>query len=235
MTSDHSWHLVVPVKGGNGAKSRLQPPVGVDRAELALAFAADCLAAVVSGMPPGRVFVVTSHPRAAALATGLGVRVVADPGGGLDAAVAAGRDAALTSGAPLASADSVAPTAKSADASNPEARKDGAAVAVLLGDLPALRPEDLTQALTAAAAYPIAFVPDADGTGTVLLTATDGRQLEPRFGEGSAARHKAAGHTRLDLELPRLRTDVDDSGDLEHALALGVGPATATILARRAH
>ncbi|NNM45656.1 2-phospho-L-lactate guanylyltransferase [Knoellia koreensis] len=229
MTSDQPWHLVVPVKGGNGAKSRLQPPEGVDRAALALAFAADCLAAVVSGMPRGRVFVVTSHPDAVALAAGLGARVVADPGGGLNAAVAAGRDAALASGAPLASASTVAIATTHADASSP------VPVAFLLGDLPALRPGDLTEALPAAAAYPLAFVPDADGTGTVLLTATDGRQLEPRFGEGSAARHEAAGHTRLDLDLPRLRTDVDDSGDLEHALALGVGPATAAILARRAH
>jgi 2-phospho-L-lactate guanylyltransferase len=233
MTSDQSWHLVVPVKGGNGAKSRLQPPVGVDRAELALAFAADCLAAVVSGMPPGRVFVVTSHPRAAALATGLGARVVPDPGAGLNAAVAAGRDAALASPGPVASASTVATATTHADASKRADASNPVPVAVLLGDLPALRPEDLTEALTAAAAYPLAFVPDADGTGTVLLTATDGARLEPRFGDGSAARHEAAGHTRLDLDLPRLRTDVDDSAALEQALALGVGPATATTLARR--
>jgi 2-phospho-L-lactate guanylyltransferase len=72
-------------------------------------------------------------------------------------------------------------------------------------------------------------VPDAQGTGTVLLTSLTG-QLEPAFGPGSAARHAAAGHHRLDLALPRLRTDVDDDRSLAAALELGVGPATLGVL-----
>lgn len=206
MTTPLDWHVVVPVKGGAGAKSRLHPPPGVAREELALALATDCLTAVCSGMPPGRVLVVTSDERVRTVARGLGTVVVADPGAGLDGAVLAGRDHAL--------------------AGSPDAP-----VAVLLGDLPALDVGDLVTALGAAAAYPMAVVPDASGTGTVLLTARRGRDLVPAFGAGSAARHEAAGHHRLELDLPRLRTDVDDDRALRAALALGVGPATRGVLA----
>jgi 2-phospho-L-lactate guanylyltransferase len=110
----------------------------------------------------------------------------------------------------------------------------GASVAVLLGDLPALRAEDLTAALGAAAAYPLAVVPDAAGDGTVLLTALAGADLTPAFGGGSAARHQAGGHHRLDLDLPRLRTDVDDDAALRAVVALGVGAATRRALEQTA-
>ena len=203
------WHLVVPVKGGAAAKSRLHPPAGVSRAELAFAIARDCLTAACRGMPPGRVHVVTSDPAVAAEAQSLGAWVVSDPGGGLNAAVSAGLDAL---------------------SSVPRTGRHG--VAVLLGDLPALVGDDLVAALAAAAAYDRAVVPDADGTGTVLLTARSGA-LVPSFGVGSAGRHAAAGHRRLDLDRPRLRTDVDDDRSLEVAAALGLGSATAACLAGR--
>lgn len=203
------WRLVVPVKGGAGAKSRLHPPVGVAREDLALALATDCLTACCAGMPPAHVIVVTSDPRVAGVARRLGTVVVADPGAGLNAAVEAGRDHALA-GSP------------------------GAPVAALLGDLPSLRPADLVAALTAAAAYPLAVVPDLAGEGSSLLTAVDGAGLRPRFGEGSAAAHVAGGHHRLELNLPRLRTDVDDDTALAAAVAIGVGVATAAVLAGNA-
>jgi 2-phospho-L-lactate guanylyltransferase len=209
MTSSPDWHLVVPVKGGATAKSRLHPPVGVGREDLALALATDCLTACCAGMPPARVLVVTSDCRVRLAAEGLGARVVADPGTGLNAAVAAGRDHVL-------------------------ADRPGQPVAVLLGDLPALLAADLTAALGAAAAYPLAVVPDAAGDGTVLLTALRGEALTPSFGTGSSSRHVAAGHHRLELDLPRLRTDVDDDDALQSVLALGVGPATRGVLERAA-
>ena len=201
-----AWYLVVPVKGGATAKSRLHPPPGVGREDLALALATDCLTACCAGMPPAHVVVVTSDPRVAEVAHGLGAVVVADPGAGLNAAVRAGRDHALGT-------SRVGP------------------VAALLGDLPALRPDDLLTALAAAAAHPLAVVPDAAGEGTSLLTATNGGDLHPRFGTGSAAAHVTGGHVRLDLDLPRLRTDVDDDSALTVAVGLGVGPATRAVLA----
>lgn len=216
------WRLVVPIKGGAGAKSRLHPPPGVSRASLACAIARDCLAAACSGMPRGRVHVVTADPDTAVLAQRLGAAVVPDPRLGLNAAVAVGIAAA-------AGAARAAQAAQGLSLQNDSAGS-GAAIAVLLGDLPALLPEDLVAALSAAAGFERAVVPDADGTGTVLLTARRGA-LEPAFGAGSAERHVRAGHARLDLDLPRLRTDVDDDLSLTRAGALGLGPATSACLA----
>ncbi len=103
-------------------------------------------------------------------------------------------------------------------------------IAALVGDLPALRPDDLADALSAAAAHPHAFVADHQGTGTTLLTSLPGRPLSPAFGAGSADRH---AHTarRLDAS-PGLRCDVDTAADLKAAAALGLGPATRTELQR---
>ena len=81
--------------------------------------------------------------------------------------------------------------------------------AVLLGDIPTLRPKDLIEALSACAVHPRALVPDASGTGTVLLSALSPQDLHPRFGADSAREH-ARDCVRLDLDLPALRTDVDD-------------------------
>jgi 2-phospho-L-lactate guanylyltransferase len=103
-------------------------------------------------------------------------------------------------------------------------------VVALVGDLPALRPDELATALAAAAAHPRSFVPDAEGTGTTLLAARAGIALEPAFGPGSAARHGSAA-VALDAG-PGLRRDVDTAADLRAAAAVGLGPATAAELGR---
>lgn len=200
-----SWRLVVPVKLAEVAKSRLVPPVPVSRPDLARAMARDTLEAVCGALEPGAVLTVTSDPAAAAAARGLGAAVLADPGDGLNAAVRAGAAAWLSNGP--------------------------GPVGILLGDLPALQPADLLAALAACGQHDRAVVPDAGGTGTVLLTALDGAGLRPRFGPASAARH-AESATRLDLDLPRLRTDVDDAASLAAVAHLGVGRHTAAALAR---
>jgi 2-phospho-L-lactate guanylyltransferase len=102
-------------------------------------------------------------------------------------------------------------------------------VAALVGDLPALRSDELATALAAAASQARSFVPDAAGTGTTLLAATPGTPLGPQFGLGSAARHGAGGAV-LDAG-PSLRHDVDTADDLRAAAEIGVGPATAEVLA----
>jgi 2-phospho-L-lactate guanylyltransferase len=102
-------------------------------------------------------------------------------------------------------------------------------IAALLGDLPALRPDELRAALTAAAGHPRSFVADATGTGTTLLAVTPGTALEPQFGPGSAARHLATA-AFLDAG-PGLRQDVDTAEDLRQAAIVGLGPATAAALA----
>ena len=127
--------------------------------------------------------------------------VVDDPGGGLNAAIRAG--VALAS----------------------------LPAAVLLGDLPALRPDDLGAALALAQMHPLGFVADADGTGTTLLTGLVA--FTPRFGAGSAALHEADGHVRLDVPVgSTLRRDVDVPSDLAAVARLGAGPRTTAALTR---
>lgn len=102
-------------------------------------------------------------------------------------------------------------------------------IAALVGDLPALRADELGSALLAASELGNAFVADAAGTGTTMLTAAPGSELRPGFGPGSAARH-ARHATALDTAAG-LRTDVDTAEDLAAATALGLGPNTADALA----
>ena len=208
------WRLVIPVKHAETAKSRLRPPAPLGRPELARAVALDTLEAACAALSPEQVTVVTSDPVTAAAARRLGAAVVADPGRGLDDAVSAGwageiADAAAASGPP-----------------------GEVAWAALLGDLPALRAIDLRRALDTCAAYPAAVVPDASGTGTVLLTSTVAPPT-PRFGPGSAARH-AQSAVLLPLALPRLRRDVDVASELAEAVELGVGRHTLLALGQRA-
>lgn len=193
------WAVVVPVKGGPFAKSRLRLP-REERAALADAFARDTVAALAAGMPGAPVLVVTSDAEVGRWVVGSGHAVVADPGTGLDAAVATGVGAAHAAGATR--------------------------VAVVLGDHPALRAEEVRAALAAAGAHPASVVPDVDEEGTALLTlpASDVGAVHTAFGRGSAGAHERLGHVRLELDLPGLRVDVDDAASLAAAVRLGLGP-----------
>jgi 2-phospho-L-lactate guanylyltransferase len=152
-----------------------------------------------------RVVLVTADELTAAEWRDRGVTIVRDRGEGLNAAIALG----LT----------MTPA--------------GSHVAALLGDLPALVPRELEEALDAAGQHAHSIVPDADGSGTVLRAAVgQPGHFTPRFGPGSAARHAADGAIRLELDLPRLRTDVDDLVSLVRVLQLGVGPSTEAALDR---
>jgi 2-phospho-L-lactate guanylyltransferase len=130
----------------------------------------------------------------------LGATVIADDGEGLGAAVAAG----------LRSAGE-------------------GAVAVLLGDLPALRAEELAAALDVATRHPRALVADADGVGSVLVTALPGVGHRPAFGGASRAAHLAAGYAELDIPTASgLRRDVDTAEQLGALAAAGrLRPRTA--------
>ena len=111
------------------------------------------------------------------------------------------------------------------------AHRPGTAVAVLVGDLPAVRAEDLDLALGLAAAHDRSFVSDAAGTGTTLLCAREDARLAPSFGPRSRAAHRASGAVELEHpQLARLRCDVDTTVDLWYAQALGVGEATRAVL-----
>lgn len=198
------WRVIVPVKGQLTAKTRLHPRAGVARADLAHAIALDTLVAVMACLPADHLVVVTSDELTATFVRHHGAAAVADPGEGLNPAVRAGIEYAqeLLGAGPTA---------------------------VLLGDLPALRAQDLAVALGQCSRHPRAFVPDASGAGTVLLSALSPQDLVPRFGPSSAHEHGRES-VRLDLDLPALRSDVDDEAGLHRALAIGVGRHTAAVL-----
>jgi 2-phospho-L-lactate/phosphoenolpyruvate guanylyltransferase len=206
-----TWSLVVPVKVLARAKSRLAVLAGPHREALALAMAADTVAAVLACPEVGRVIAVTDDATAAEVLAGLGALVTADtPGRGLSPALRHGA-AAAAAGWP------------------------GSGIGALAADLPALRPAELSLALRAAERWEHAFVPDAAGSGTTLYTARPGARFSPRFGPGSAARHRAAGAAEVSLPgLASLRRDVDQPPDLNAAADLGVGPRTAAVAARLA-
>ncbi len=205
MDTGPRWHLVIPVKGGLRANTRLRAPAGVSHAALSCALALDTALAAAATVTPTNVLLVTSDAPIADQVAAAGIRVLPDPGLGLNRAVRAGLDHLHRAGVE-------GPTG------------------VLLGDLPALRAADLGQALTACGAHERAFVPDLAGTGTVLLTGATPGALDPCFGQASAARHTRAGHQRLDLDLPGLRTDVDDERSLAAVVGLGAGPHTTRLL-----
>ncbi|GAA4108923.1 2-phospho-L-lactate guanylyltransferase [Knoellia locipacati] len=202
---DPGWHVVIPVKGGPTAKSRLRH--SLDDGAVVAAVAHDTLDVAGQVVGPARVVVVTSEPSETAYARSSGHLVVADPGTGLDDACAAGVAAAHAAGA--------------------------VRVAVLLGDHPALRPAELESTLRAGELHPTFFVADADGTGTALVGATGGHSPTLAFGPGSAARHRDLGHAPLEVDAPGLRHDVDDEESLRWALAhLTLGPRTRAALER---
>ena len=189
------WTVVIPFKGGEGAKSRFAETAGIDRRQLSLAFLTDTLRAVRCARSMERVLVVTAEAGLSDVLGDLVDSVVPDPGMGLNAAVAAGASAARE-------------------------RWPESFVAVLVGDLPALLADDLDDALrlavdAAKGGHPYAFVPDHDGTGTTAIMAAPGAAVASRFGADSRLRHAEAGFRELAVPAgSTLRLDID------HALAL---------------
>ncbi|MFD4644329.1 2-phospho-L-lactate guanylyltransferase [Lentzea sp. NPDC058436] len=196
--------LLVPVKTLDRAKTRLTSATGgdpVSHAALALALALDTVTAALNTPGVRRVATITSDPAVAAEMAALGVESVPEP-------AEPGLNEALRHGAR---------TLRSSR------------VGALQADLPALRSDELQAALEASAGRR-AFVPDRQGTGTTLLLAAPGAELDPRFGVGSAGHHRLSGAVALLGPWPSLRCDVDTEEDLRLANALGLGAHTANAL-----
>src|SRR5215470_575900 len=79
-----SWTVLLPVKVLARAKSRLAVLAGERRRDLALALAADTVAAVLACPEVARVLVVTSDPVAGPLLAALGAVIIPDEPAGLD-------------------------------------------------------------------------------------------------------------------------------------------------------
>ncbi|MEV0270930.1 2-phospho-L-lactate guanylyltransferase [Hamadaea sp. NPDC050747] len=187
------WSLLVPLKALPRAKSRLRgAPAEVGHDRLVVALALSTVRAAQRADGVDEVVVVTGDERLRRELTPFGVRF-ADDAGSLNGSLAAAADA-LT----------------------------GRSVAALTGDVPALRPVELAEALALATVR--SFVPDLPGDGTVLLAAPAGERLRPEFGPDSAAAHARSGAKRLDGAWPTLRRDVDTAADLAEAVRLGWVP-----------
>ncbi|MES2093068.1 MAG: 2-phospho-L-lactate guanylyltransferase [Actinomycetota bacterium] len=200
------WVVVVPVKGTARAKSRFGAG---DNSAMALAMAVDTVSAAMDAEGVAGVLVVTTA-EASADFDELGAFVIVQEAVGLGAAIELG-------------------IATAAEMAEP-----GCGIAVLLGDLPALTPRELGEALRSARAYPRGMVADAAGDGTTLITASSGITHTPAFGPGSSAAHRIAGYMPLEASSSSgIRNDVDSAEGLA-SLVGRLGTRTALLLAERA-
>ena len=198
------WTVIIPVKAWALAKARL----GVSnerRVELARAFSLDVLHCVVDTPQVGQIIVVTAEPELEARARTAGALILNDrpllSGDSLNDAIRLGRSWALVN----------APAEP---------------IVVIPGDLPSLTPGALAEALEMMADCETSFVPDAEDSGTTLLSAATPQLLRPLYGAASGRRHCAHGSPPIMNVDPRVRRDVDTMFDLACALQLGVGEET---------
>ncbi len=197
--------LVIAVKRLSAAKTRLSPVFsGAGRESVVLAMLVDTITAASAVGALRSVTVVTPDHGAADAARRLGARVLADP-------TPEGHEDPLNNA--IAAAEAVV-------------RSHTPNVVVLQGDLPALQPQELAEAIAAARGHRRSFVGDRHGTGTAALFAF-GVGLDPHFGPDSAQRHRHSGAVELTGTWPGLRCDIDTPEDLLVARRLGIGAATA--------
>jgi 2-phospho-L-lactate guanylyltransferase len=191
------------MKAWDHAKSRLHVDPATRRA-LAEAVARDTLAAVLSCADVGEVVVVTRGDLVVDHVRSAGAYIIQEP------------------------ADRPIDTLGSAIRHGiawAEAHRPCAPLAVVPSDLPALTPDALGELLAVARAHPFAFVPDANGDGTTILTIRTPDLMHAGYGPGSAERHRGYGAHEL-AAAEALRQDVDTLADLVAAERLGVGPHT---------
>ncbi|HSO30793.1 MAG TPA: 2-phospho-L-lactate guanylyltransferase [Candidatus Sulfomarinibacteraceae bacterium] len=201
-----TWALI-PLRGLEDAKTRLGAELDPEeRYELVVEMATRTLAAARGAEGLAGTVLVTADPAAARLAEGFGARTIVQRLPGLNAALREARAVALDHGA--------------------------AAILVLPIDLPAVSATAIEAVLAAAFEHlapdrPVVLaVPDRHGTGTNLLFVSPPGTIEPAFGEGSFATHRAAteaaGAVFVRLEGP-LTLDLDTGADLLAAEAAGAG------------
>lgn len=212
-TAPVSCVVVVPVKPPSFGKSRLVGMTDEHRRELAEAFALDTVQAARSTPGVEAVLVVTDDFRLAAAMRAPGCAVMPD-----------GASDDLNATLVQAAAEVVR-------------RWPQAVPVALCADLPALRPTELAEVLTAVVQHVAkgraVFVRDRAGVGTTLYAAAADR-FAPSFGLDSAAKHMEAGAVEVGADASSVRMDVDDLADLGAALVAGVGPHTSRASGRRA-
>jgi 2-phospho-L-lactate/phosphoenolpyruvate guanylyltransferase len=206
--------LIIAVKRLAAAKTRLAPVFSAaTRERVVLAMLVDTLRAAAKVASLRGITVVTPDDAAADAARELGAAVLADP---------TPEDHCDPLNNAISAAEAVITSAPGAPPN----------IVVLQGDLPALQPQELGEAVTAARAHSRSFVTDRHGTGTAALFAF-GTALRPAFGPDSAQRHRHSGAVELTGPWPGLRCDIDTADDLRAALRLGVGAATSLAVGRK--
>ena len=182
---------LLPVKPLHAAKQRLAEHLDDDaRLRLARALLTDALERC-KRTPWLRWWVITSDSEVEREALQRGLGVVADPGEGLNRALADGIDAALAAGA--------------------------TSVSILPVDVPLATPEDVRDLVDTGATSDVVLATSRVDGGTNGLYLSPPDALTPHFGAGSlrshAAEAEAAGLRCSILDLPRLALDVDTIED----------------------
>jgi 2-phospho-L-lactate guanylyltransferase len=191
--------IVVPFRGIAG-KQRLTGLSEQAHGALVLAMLGDVLAATTA---VGRTVVVTDDDDGRRVSNDAGAEVVADPGDGQGAAVAAALGGF-----------------------------DSGAVLVVNADVPCVVPYDLRSLLAATPIGGIALVASEDGrTNALSLPGPD--LFEPLYGPRSAKRFRRAaqdlGIEAVAAAIPNLSDDVDTRADLDR-VQLRAGPRTQAAL-----
>jgi 2-phospho-L-lactate/phosphoenolpyruvate guanylyltransferase len=182
--------IVIPLKGGPNAKSRLSAVLSpTERLALAHSMAMHVILSARASIAGERVTIVTGCPEMAALARGLGTQVVDDP---------------FNAG-----------TAAACMLAQPALEKTGP-ILFLSADLPLIQPHSLN-AMTALDAA-VVIAPDRHRIGTNALLVRPGAGVRPCFGQGSFARHcavaAAANIVPRIFEDPAIAHDIDVPDDL---------------------
>jgi len=182
--------IVVALKGGPAAKSRLSCVITAAQRRALWWSMADHVLGVLAALPgPTRRFIVSACPDAALLAARHGAGVIFDARQG-------GTSAAYEQALDHLGADAPA--------------------LLLNGDLPCLTADDVA-AMTQDATQ-VAIAPDSRQVGTNALFVPAGTRLPPQFGIDSFTRHiaaaEAAGLSYRIVRSPSLAKDVDEPDDL---------------------
>lgn len=186
----------MPMKDMSRAKTRLAE-TRARRRQFAIVMARDTLCAVANSDAVEGVVVVCEREEDVESFALPGVTVAVRPGLDINDAIRAGVALARSG-------------------------RDRVNVASLPGDLPYLRSSELDVVLDRAASMPRGVVGDRTGSGTTLLTALAGVELEPRYGPGSLAQHIDAGAAQISVPAwSGIRRDVDLQSDLAPTPALG--------------
>ena len=191
--------IVVPFRGIAG-KQRLTGLTDETHTRVVLAMLADVVEAATA---VSRTVVVTGDEAGRQVADEGGAEVVADPGGGQSAAVAAALG--------LLPTDSVL---------------------IVNADVPCVLPYDLRALVAATPRGGIAFVPSADGR-TNALSLPGPELFQPLYGSNSAKKFRRSaeelGVEAIVVSIPNLADDVDTREDLER-VSLRAGPHTQAAL-----